>query len=376
MPRDPRLDAARGLALFMIVLTHMPGHSWAHWTLRSYGFSDAAEAFVLLAGIAAGLAYGRPGIPMPWIATTRRSMTLAGAHLLLTFGALSVALAAALLGADSLIQKHGMAPLAEGSKAHWIGVFLGSHQIGYVNILTLYVVLIALVPAFFWGFRYSLRGTLCVSAAVWACAGMWNITLMNWPSEGSWQFNPFAWQFLFAIGLAFGWAAANHRRIELPPWTVIAAGGILVGAFIWRQSPDVGEAGRAFLAPFWDSSLGAHVLGFHKPDLGGMRLLHALALGCVVAGIPALARLAASALMAPLRVIGRHGLPLFCLGTLISFTGQAILLDGTAFPGRDALMAIFAFLALWGTATALDLQRAGRKRQLARAHPKTAIRAS
>lgn len=361
MQRDFRIDAARGIALFTIVLTHMPGHSWAHWTLRSYGFSDAAEAFVLLAGIAAGMAYGRPQVQSAWVLTTLRSGKLAGAHLLLTMGALSVAMIAAIFGADSLVQMHGMAPLAEGEPAYWAGVFLGSHQIGYVNILTLYVVLIALVPLFFWGFRISVPATLAMSALVWVIVGIWQISPVNWPSQGSWQFNPFAWQVLFAIGLAFGWRKANGRPIVLPRWTVPVAGAVLIGALLWRQLPMVAEAGRSGLEPVWDYAIGAHVLGFHKPSLGGMRLLHALALGCIIAQIPVFIRIAGSAAMAPFRSFGRHGLVLFCLGTLISFTGQVILLDGPSFVGRDTVIAITAFALLWAVAWALDQNVAQKK---------------
>ena len=55
-PRDPRIDAFRGLALMMIVIDHMPGNPWETITVRNIGFSDAAEAFFVMSGIAAGIA--------------------------------------------------------------------------------------------------------------------------------------------------------------------------------------------------------------------------------------------------------------------------------------------------------------------------------
>ena len=54
--RDPRIDAFRGLALIMIIIDHMPGNPWEHLTIRNIGFSDAAEAFFIMSGIAAGIA--------------------------------------------------------------------------------------------------------------------------------------------------------------------------------------------------------------------------------------------------------------------------------------------------------------------------------
>jgi hypothetical protein len=38
---------------------HIPGNDLARLTLRNFGFADAAEVFVLLAGFSAVLAYGR-----------------------------------------------------------------------------------------------------------------------------------------------------------------------------------------------------------------------------------------------------------------------------------------------------------------------------
>ncbi len=56
--RDARLDALRGLALATIFVNHVLGTVLEAATLRNFGFSDAAEAFVLMAGVSAGLAYG------------------------------------------------------------------------------------------------------------------------------------------------------------------------------------------------------------------------------------------------------------------------------------------------------------------------------
>src|SRR5690606_2516306 len=43
----------------MIFINHVPRNVYEALTSRNYGFSDAAEAFVLMSGIAVGLAYSR-----------------------------------------------------------------------------------------------------------------------------------------------------------------------------------------------------------------------------------------------------------------------------------------------------------------------------
>jgi hypothetical protein len=48
--RDLRIDFLRGLALLFIFIDHIPDNGLAHFTLRNFGFADAAEVFVLLAG--------------------------------------------------------------------------------------------------------------------------------------------------------------------------------------------------------------------------------------------------------------------------------------------------------------------------------------
>ena len=56
--RDLRLDLFRGIGLWMIFLDHVPDNFVAWFTLRNYGFSDAAELFVFISGYLAGFIYG------------------------------------------------------------------------------------------------------------------------------------------------------------------------------------------------------------------------------------------------------------------------------------------------------------------------------
>jgi hypothetical protein len=56
--RDLRLDLLRGIGQWMIFLDHIP-YNFLNWfTLRNYGFSDAAEIFVFISGYSIGFAYG------------------------------------------------------------------------------------------------------------------------------------------------------------------------------------------------------------------------------------------------------------------------------------------------------------------------------
>src|SRR5437870_280730 len=57
--RDLRLDFFRGLALWLIFLDHVPTNIVNTFTIRNFGFSDAAEIFVFISGYTAALVYGR-----------------------------------------------------------------------------------------------------------------------------------------------------------------------------------------------------------------------------------------------------------------------------------------------------------------------------
>jgi hypothetical protein len=57
--RDPRVDLLRGFALLTIFIDHIPGNTLGRYTLRNFGFADAAELFVILSGFSSMVAYGR-----------------------------------------------------------------------------------------------------------------------------------------------------------------------------------------------------------------------------------------------------------------------------------------------------------------------------
>ncbi|TIN29889.1 MAG: hypothetical protein E5Y32_35335, partial [Mesorhizobium sp.] len=46
--RDTRIDVFRALALLIIFVDHVPGTVFETLTYKNFGFSDAAEAFVLI----------------------------------------------------------------------------------------------------------------------------------------------------------------------------------------------------------------------------------------------------------------------------------------------------------------------------------------
>src|ERR1700682_6114393 len=54
-----RIDLFRGLALWLIFIDHVSPDLLTWFTIRSYGFSDAAEIFIFISGYTAAFVYGR-----------------------------------------------------------------------------------------------------------------------------------------------------------------------------------------------------------------------------------------------------------------------------------------------------------------------------
>ena len=72
--RDLRLDACRGLALWLIFIDHIPGNSLAWLTPRNFGFSDMSEVFVFVSGYTCMLAYGGALREQGWLTITTRAL--------------------------------------------------------------------------------------------------------------------------------------------------------------------------------------------------------------------------------------------------------------------------------------------------------------
>lgn len=328
--RDGRIDLVRGLALATIYINHVPGTPFEHYTSRNFGFSDAAEAFVLLAGVSAALAYSRPMQgPNLWTGISKiwsRAWTLYLVHILISVAV--VALVTGLLrfyGVGDLMAKDGFRYLVEDPVGVMIGLPLLLHQFGYINILPLYVLLLLATPGMLLLAQKSPRALLAFSVAVWAFAGLTYTNLPNWPSNGGWFLNPLSWQLIYVAGLLIGLKLkAGERLVPYHPGLVAAALVIVIGAVIWLRVPGAAAYGNAGMV--WLSKLGLPplVTNFNKGFAQVPRLLHLFSLAYLISLIPFLPRLSSSRWVWPLVVMGRQSLPVFAFGTVLAFLARAI----------------------------------------------------
>ncbi|MCA0419134.1 MAG: OpgC domain-containing protein, partial [Proteobacteria bacterium] len=225
--RDARIDVIRGLALLIIFINHMPGNVVSAYMPHNFGFSDAADIFVLLAGVSATLAYGglieRRGFPVAALKLGARLWTLYIAHLAVFIIVCGVVATAVTRTQNPLyIEAINIQPFFRDTVEALIGALTLTYQPSYLDILPLYIVLLALFPVIYYAARLSPLLTLACSLAIWQAAIAFNLNLPN-GSAGVWFFNPFAWQVIFTLGVVIGRAAQLGIRAPRLVWLDVAA---------------------------------------------------------------------------------------------------------------------------------------------------------
>lgn len=319
--RDLRLDFFRGFALITIFINHVPGTLFENFTSRNYGFSDAAEAFVLMAGIAAALAYTstiKHSMAEGVRKAAARSFKLYWVHLLITSLAISgVIMLSNALDVQDFLYKNNFRPLLEYPVAGIVGVISLGHQLGYFNILPLYAVLILASPYLVNAAIRSPYGLLSVSAGMWLAVGLMQVNFPNYPTSGGWFLNPLAWQLVFIIGIVIGVSTKEKWSFcSFHPLAYAIAVGYLVFSLIvvrWQLWSYV-------QAP----SLPTVLFGFNKSYLTLPRLLHVLALAYAVIHLSAFSKVANSKLAAPVRYLGQNSLVAFATGSVVCILFQVI----------------------------------------------------
>jgi hypothetical protein len=331
MERDLRLDFFRGLALFCIFFDHLPNNILADFTLQSVMFADAAEVFILISGYTAGMVYGRAmerqGFLVAGVRTYRRVWQLYVAHVFLFMvflavvayseGALNKSLYAEEFGATSFLNEPGLA---------LVQALMLQFQPAFMDILPLYIMLLAILPFVLLGFR-SWPGIICLGSFVlWLAVQFDNrIALAAYPGpDRVWFLNPFAWQTLFLLGAWFGWRNIRGGVSLLSSrWLFWLAAAFSLSAFLIRfnwtlhdfYDPIPVLVSAKLLWPF-----------LSKTNLGILRLANVLAVALVVANlIPIQARFLTSSAAWPFLVCGRNSLYIFCLGILLSVLGHFVL---------------------------------------------------
>jgi hypothetical protein len=349
MPREPNaVDFWRGFALVSIFINHIPGIYYERVTHRNLSISDSAELFVFLAGWSLGLLMKRRDAQKDLSGLAfrlgGRAVQIYAAHILISSLALALlAVTAFLLENLLILEWHNASAFFQDPQHVQMGIVLLTHQLGYFDILPLYVVLMLAAPAFAVIDRLAKPLLVPLSLALYFASLIVPFTAPTWPVEGQWFFNPFTWQALFVLGFALsrdeGLGGLLRRNIAVVRY--VSAPIVLVAAvlvwFNWFPDPTTLPEprllflnGKSFLTP--------------------MRLIQFLALAAVFSAAYPLIPRYLPWVAEPLSILGRNSLNVFCVGSLLSLSGQIIrfLYSGSA--AVDTIVVVVGVGLLWLTA--------------------------
>jgi hypothetical protein len=221
--RDPRLDFFRGMAMFIIFIAHTPGDWWVNWIPARFGFSDATEIFVFCSGMASAIAFGRifetQGLAMGTARIMHRVWQVYWAHIGLFFAIVTLLLSFdRLFMGDTFTSTLNLTNFFSHPQAGVFGLMTLTYVPNYFDILPMYLVILAMVPAVMALRRLHPYAPFVFCIAVWALA---RAELLDLPAQPwgnrTWFFNPFSWQLIFFTGFAFmrGWLPTPPIRKNL-----------------------------------------------------------------------------------------------------------------------------------------------------------------
>jgi hypothetical protein len=323
--RDLRLDLFRGLANWAIFLDHIPNNTVAWLTTRNYGFSDAADIFVFISGYTAAFVYSRrmsaQGILAGTALLMRRVWQLYVAHVLLfIFYAAAIGYVAERYGSSHLLDEFNVAGMIEQPVATLTQGLLLKFKPLNLDVLPLYIVLMAGFPPLLVLMMRSPHAALAASSCVYLLARYFGWNFSAYPS-GGWYFNPFAWQFLFTVGAWAALGGAARAQSLARSRIVLAASAVFV-----LLALVVTLAVRFEAAGFMPAGLLEILVPNDKTNLAPYRVLHFLALAVIVIRIiPKDWTGLDSRLLRPLVLCGQRSLEVFCVGIFLSFVGHFVL---------------------------------------------------
>jgi hypothetical protein len=338
------IDFWRGFALITIFINHIPGIYFERFTYRNVSLSDSAELFVFLAGCSMRILVdgAARALPAQWLVfrLEARAFNVYVAQMVVTEMAIALLAATAFfLDAPYLLDWHNASAVFNDPVRAHIGLVLLTHQLGYFNILPLYVVLLFIAPIVALLHRHAKALLPFVSFTIYAFALIFGVNLPTWPVEGTWFLNPLTWQFIYVLGFLLAGADGSGgfvrrhrsvlRRLAIP---VVLLGAIIAFSDFSPDPVDVPEPKLLFT--------------FDKTFLSPARLIHSLALTAIFAGTY---KIIAAWIPRPSEVLcllGRNSLIVFCALSLLSLMGQILRFIFGGHVALDALIVILGILLL------------------------------
>jgi hypothetical protein len=349
--RELRIDLFRGLALWLIFIDHLSPDLLTWFTIRNYGFCDAAEIFIFISGYTAAFVYGRAmresGFMIASVRILRRVWQIYVAHVFIVvifLGEIEYAVSSS--DNPFFSQEMRVVDFIQHPGVVLLQTLLLRFRPLNIDVLPLYVVLMFFLPLILWLMKWKADATLALSVAFYALTLHYDWYLSAYPS-GYWAFNPFAWQMLFVFGAwcALGGAKRLSGVIASPVTLWIALAYVAAAFFVtltW-YFPELEP-----LLPRW---LVKWMYPIDKTDMDILRFAHFLALAAITMrfvprGWPGLQ----SPWLRPLILCGTYSLEIFCLGVFLAFAGYFVLIETSGGIVLHLLVAVVGILIMCAVA--------------------------
>jgi hypothetical protein len=342
-----RIDLFRGLALWLIFIDHLSPDLLTWFTIRNYGFCDAAEIFIFISGYTAAFVYGRAMLESGFVVATarilRRVWQIYVAHVFIVTIFLAEIFYAAISSENPFYsQEMRVVDFIKQPGVVLLQTLLLRFRPLNIDVLPLYVVLMFFLPVILWLMKWRADLTLALSVALYALTSRYDWYLSAYP-DGYWAFNPFAWQLLFVFA---AWCALGGARrmsgIVLSPITQWICFAYLFAAFCVTLTWYFPQ-----LNVLMPRRLEQWMYPIDKTDLDVLRFAHFLALAAITVrfvpkGWPGLK----SPWLRPMILCGQHSLEIFCLGVFLAFAGYFVLVQSSAGIGLHFLVGISGILIM------------------------------
>lgn len=376
-----RLDFYRGIAMFIILIAHLPRDPWALWIPARFGFSDASEIFVFCSGMASAIAFGTIFRDQSWFIGAARILyrmwQIYWAHIgcfLAVFLVITTA-DAWIEGAD-YVGRLNLLHLLDRPRENIVGLLTLTYVPNYFDMLPMYIGILAMVPivAGLAKFNPVYAGLFIGVTWLAATTGLIGMPAEPW-SDREWFFNPFAWQLVFFTGFAFasGWLKPPRYDKRFIALAIVIV--VVTVPFVWwmtlRASPFLSDL-YATMQPLRS-----------KTDFGVFRYIHFLAVAYLAfwAVGEGGRRLAAARglwgrVVDTIRLVGQQSLAVFVTSLVIA-QSLGVVLD---LIGRSTLnvaaVNLFGFACLIATAWVMRWYKSEPWRKAAKAKQPAAKQAA
>ena len=327
--RDLRLDFFRGLSLFFIFIDHIPYNVFSYGTLHAIAFSDAAEVFIFISGYTAALVYGQLMVRRGTLVATAqiyyRVWQLYVAHIFIfMIYTAEVSYAMLKLQTQTYSEELRLSSFLQEPHVAIVKMMMLQYQPELLDILPLYIVLLAAFPIVLWLQQRRPLAPLALSFAIYLMTLYFGWEPKTYPNNEGWFFNPFAWQFLFMVGATAGYAqSAAQPSIPHWPWLPRAAIAVTVAVAAIKLTW-LAHGFREGIPALFYAQL--EELADDKSNLSPLRLVSFFAIALTTVQFM---RRDSAILRNPvcklIILCGQHSLQVFCLGILLSVLGRFIV---------------------------------------------------